>query len=158
MFERLDMLAVTNRVFVYGCLPLMWFMAGWTSDWEPPVKIMQPAPPWERASAVVAASSPEMKPASTTGGGDVSWDGVGGFGMYEGEDRYVGTGFVLDSFGEPLDYFCSPSIGCEIMAHCGQRIESSCALEIGRRLLDWMASISRGWDGRWRYFVMMRVY
>lgn len=66
MFDRLDVSAVTKRIFVRGYLRFMWFMAGWISDWERPVKIMQPAPPWERASAVVAASSPWMKPARRT--------------------------------------------------------------------------------------------
>jgi hypothetical protein len=77
----------------------------------------------------------------------VGTDGVGSSGQCEGEGRYVYTGFVLDSFGEPLDYFCSPCIRCEFMAHLRKRIGCSCALMLGRRLLNWMASISRGWDG-----------
>lgn len=41
--------------------------------------------------------------------------------------RGVGTGFVLDSFGEPLDYFDSTCIRFELFAHCEGSIDLDCA-------------------------------
>lgn len=44
--------------------------------------------------------------------------------------RGVGTGFVLDSFGEPLNYFSSPCIRFELLAHCEGSIDLDCACEL----------------------------
>lgn len=72
--------------------------------------------------------------------------------------RGVGTGFVLDSFGEPLHYFYSPCTRFELLAHCEGSIDLDCVGE------------GTGWDYQtqwramgelsigWRCFVMMRVY
>lgn len=55
--------------------------------------------------------------------------------------RGVGTGFVLDSFGEPLDYVYSPSIRFELLAHC----EGSIDLDYACKELDGI--VKR--NGRW---------
>jgi hypothetical protein len=47
----------------------------------------------------------------------------------------VSTGFVYNSFGEPLDYFDSPSVGFELLAHHGLRIGLLYASTSGRRVL-----------------------
>lgn len=63
---RLPGSAVIKMILTCGCLRLIWSMTGCASGWEWPVKMIVPAPPWARASAVVEAKLHRTRPDRTT--------------------------------------------------------------------------------------------
>lgn len=109
---RLPGSAVTKIISTVLYFRLMWSITGCSSDWERPVYIMVFAPPWARASAVVAARSPRLRPAMRTIVGDWLVYIPGFFG------GCGGTCFLLHSLWEHLRHVRPLCLIIEGTTHC----------------------------------------